>query len=317
MFSSILRKPELWYQPRYYLERLLRRSDALPRIRDHMLPWGLTLRIDLDDTIGRQVDAFGVFEVSVCEAIHRLVDEGEATMDVGANMGHMTGLLAHCVGPKGSVDAFEPNPKVIGLLRSHCELWRRIPTLGSIHIHPLALSRSTGTVRFYDSTEDPNNCGLGSLVEGPGKVQTAEIPTARWDEVMDPHRPIGLAKLDVEGAELLVLEGASEVLKAKSVRDLLYEDHDPYPSGTARFLEGFGYTILALGTQLMGPSLTPAGAGMAPLRPWDSPNYLATTDPERALKRLRPRGWRVLSRTAAQPRSEKSGKWKLARVGTT
>lgn len=313
MFSSILRKPELWYQPRYYLERLLRRSDALPQIRDHMLPWGLTLRIDLDDTIGRQVDAFGVFELPVCEAIRRLVDEGESTMDVGANIGHMTGLLAHCVGPKGSVDAFEPNPKVLGLLRSHCDLWRRFPSLGSIHIHPLALSRSTGTVHFYDSKEDLHNCGLGSLVEGPGKVLAAEIPTARWDEVMDPHRPIGLAKLDVEGAELLVLEGASEVLKAKSVRDLLFEDYDPYPSKTARFLEGFGYTILALGTRLMGPALTPAGSGLAPLRPWDSPNFLATTDPQRALKRLHPRGWRVLSRTSPSTSSEKSGQWKAVR----
>jgi len=303
MFSSILRKPELWYQPRYYLERMLRRSDTESRLRDHVLPWGLTLRIDLDDTIGRQVDAFGVFELPVCEAIRRLVDKGESTMDIGANIGHMTGLLAHCVGPKGSVDAFEPNPKVLGLLRSHCDLWRRTPSLGSIHIHALALSRSTGTVQFYDSAEDPHNCGLGSLVEGPGKVRTAEIPTARWDEVMDPHRPIGLAKLDVEGAELLVLEGASEVLKAKSVRDLLFEEYDPYPSNAARFLEGFGYTILALGTQLRGPSLTPAGSGLARLRPWDSPNFLATTDPERALKRLQPRGWRVLSRTPVSTRS--------------
>lgn len=316
MLSSILRKPELWYRPSYYLERLFRRSAPSQRTRDHVLPWGLTLRIDLDDTIGRQVDAFGLFELSVCETLCRLVDDGESTLDVGANIGHMTGLLASCVGPNGSVDAFEPNPKILGLLRSHCELWGRNPTLGSIRIHPLALSRSTGTVSFYDSKEDPNNCGLGSLVGGPGKVRTAEIPTARWDEVLDPHHRIGLAKLDVEGSELLVLEGASKLLKARTVRDILFEDHTPYPSETARFLEDFGYTILALGTRLTGPSLTPAGTGRPPLRPWDSPNFLATTDPQRALNRLRPRGWRVLTRTAVQPCSEKSRNWKVARVGT-
>ena len=311
MFSCILRKPELWFQPRYYLDRVFRRAHPEQRLRDHCLPWGLNLRIDLDDTIGRQVDAFGVFELSVCEAIRRLVDEGEATMDVGANIGHMTGLLAHCVGSEGTVDAFEPNPRVLNLLRTHCDLWRQSPGLGSIRIHPLALSHSRGTVNFYDSVQDPNNCGLGSLVEAPGWVRTAEIPTARWDEVMDLQRPIGLAKLDVEGSELLVLEGASEALKAKCVRDLLFEDYDPYPSKTARLLEGFGYTVFALGTQLMGPSLTPAGKGTAPLRPWDSPNYLATIDPERALKRLKPRGWRVLSRDARPPQSAAGGGWRV------
>jgi FkbM family methyltransferase len=309
MFSCILRKPELWYQPKYILERLMRRANPEQRLRDHRLPWGLTLRIDLDDTIGRQVDAFGVFELSVCEAIRRLVDEGEATMDVGANIGHMTGLLAHCVGSKGTVDAFEPNPRVLDLLRSHCDLWRQNPSLGSIRIHPIALSRSKGTVNFYDSVKDPNNCGLGSLREAPGWVRTAEIPTERWDEIMDPKRPIGLAKMDVEGSELLVLEGASEVLKAKGVRDLLFEDYDPYPSKTTQLLEGFGYTVFALGTQLMGPSLSLARNGPAPLRPWDSPNYLATIDPERALKRLKPRGWRVLSRASGPPSSETRREW--------
>ncbi len=292
---------------------MLRRQSLETRVRDHKLPWGLTLRIDLDDTIGRQVDAFGLFELSVCEAIRRLVDPGDSTVDIGANIGHMTGLLAHCVGPGGSVDAFEPNPRVLGQLRSHCDLWRRNPTLGTIRIHPLALSRSKGTVSFYDSTEDAHNCGLGSLVEAPGRVRTAEIPTARWDEVLDPRRPISLAKMDVEGAEMLVLEGASEILRAKNVRDLLFEDYDPYPSKTAHFLEGFGYTILALGTRLMGPSLKPAGAGPAPLRPWDSPNYLATIDPERAMKRLRPWGWRVLSRVANPPRPEERNDWKSVR----
>ncbi len=287
-------KPEAWFRPQYYLSRSFLRPIPGTRERLHSLPWGLKIRIKLDDTIGRQVHAFGLFELPVCEAICRLVDPGDHVLDIGANIGHMTGLLAHRAGPGGSVDSFEPHPTVVSQLRAHVEAWRTDSRLAPIRIQQLALSNSTGTVRFFEGEDQSNNCGLGSLVGNLEGQTSFEVESCRLDEFLGDSRRIGLAKMDVEGGELSVLQGASEILRRHQIRDLLFEDYGTFPSPAARILLDAGYTILAIGVQFAGPWLGLQSDGEAPLRSWDSPNYLATIDPQRARERFARRGWAAL-----------------------
>lgn len=291
---SSLWKPEAWFRPQYYLSRSFLRPIPGTRERIHSLPWGLKLRINLDDTIGRQVHAFGLFELPVCEAIRRLVDPGDHVLDIGANIGHMTGLLARCSGPGGTVDAFEPHPAVVEQLRAHVNTWRADPRLAQIQIHQLALHSSTGTVHFFEGSDQSHNCGLGSLVGNPAEQRSFEVQARRLDEFLTSKPRIGLAKMDVEGGELSVLQGADESLRRHQIRDVLFEDYGTYPSPAARTLMEAGYTIFAIGVQFTGPWLGLLSEGEAPLRPWDSPNYLATVDPHRARKRFGSRGWVAL-----------------------
>ena len=73
---------------------------------------------------------------------------------------------------------------------------------------------------------------------GPGSF---EVPTDTLDGLTGADGQIDLLKLDVEGHEAAVLHGATGLLGRGAVRDIIFEEHAPYPSPTTRLLEGQGY----------------------------------------------------------------------------
>jgi hypothetical protein len=138
--------------------------------------------------------------------------------------------------------------------------------------------------------------GLASLADANGGSTAAgatvfEVQAHRLDEAFADSR-IGLLKVDVEGHEPAVLAGAEELLRAGAIRDVVFEDHHPYPDECTRMLEGAGYHLVALDNDLFGLRLLEPRERVK-FNPWPGPSYLATRDPERALSRLRPRGWQV------------------------
>jgi hypothetical protein len=118
---------------------------------------------------------------------------------------------------------------------------------------------------------------------------------------------VGVLKLDVEGHEPAVLEGAAALLARRAIRDIVFEAHDRYPSPITEQLEAAGFTILlpeprVRGLQLVPIASRPIDAG------WDSPNLLATTDPQRAHARSGRRGWWSL-RGSRRPGGLTDGEW--------
>ncbi|MDE3053669.1 MAG: FkbM family methyltransferase, partial [Gemmatimonadota bacterium] len=89
---------------------------------------------------------------------------------------------------------------------------------------------------------------------------------------------------------------AEGLLAAGGIRDVVFEDHGGYPTNVSRLLERHGFRVFALRVSFWGPRLEPAGAA-TPDASWEAPNYLATREPDRALARVAPRGWRVLRRS--------------------
>jgi FkbM family methyltransferase len=292
---TFLNKPELWFRPSHLVRRLFRPGPPPAAAINAVLPWGLPLHIRVRENIGKQVVAFGLFELPVCEAIARLVDPGDQVWDVGANIGHMTGLLAIRSGPTGTVQAFEPHPDILPQLQANIDSWKSRRDLAAIRLHPVALSDRAGSATLFDAPDTSVNCGLGSLMAHEGQSRTFTVPTARLDDLLGNER-IDLLKLDVEGAEIRVLEGARETLRQKRIRDVLFEDHIGHRSPAALYLADHGYTVFHLGVRFRGPWLAPAGSAKPPLRPWDSPNGIATLDPDRVRDRLASSGWTVLRR---------------------
>ncbi len=296
---EFLRKPEFWFRPSQILRRLLhRRPQDNPELL-LTLPWGLPLRARARENIGKQVFAFGLFELPVCETIARLVDPGDHTWDVGANIGHMTSLLAVRAGSTGQVHAFEPHPDVHPQLIANVQAWKPVPNLAPIHVRNLALSNQSGSAILFDAPDSSVNCGLGSLLEHEGMTRKLSIQTARLDDLLNPGQSIQFLKLDVEGAEISVLEGAHQTLAQGRIRDILFEDHADGDSPTARCLANHGYHLFHIGVLLRGPWIGSDPSTRPPLRPWDSPNRLATRDPDRVLARMKSRGWICLRRPDA------------------
>ncbi len=291
---SSMSKPEFWFRPGHYWRRIWSPAPRAGTASQFRLPWGLSITLDVAENVGRQVYAFGLFELPVCEAISRLVDPGDRVADIGANLGHMTSLLAVSAGSTGSVDSFEPHPEVHRQLKANVDRWRGSPGVAPITLHSVALSNVSGTARLFDVGSEEGNCGLGSLLGSEVDQRTFEVQTLRLDDFCEGTSRFGVVKVDVEGAEALVFGGAEQLLREKRIRDIVYEDQTAFPSEPLRLLQQAGYTVFALGVNLTGPRLIPAGQGSAPLRPWDSPNYVATMDPERVLRRMRPLGWKCL-----------------------
>jgi FkbM family methyltransferase len=290
-------KPQYIYRPSQLFRRLsatvLRRSTRLHIVR---LPWGLRIRCSSLDGIGAALTKLGVFELHVSEAIWRLLDPEDIAVDAGANIGYMTSLMTVRVGAGGSVVAIEPHPEVAPELRFNVDLWSE-SELTAVHVEQLALSSSAGEGKLEVPTFFDRNRGTASLAGAPRSWEVANtytVSTARLDDVIAKvigSKPIALLKLDVEWHEEEVLRGASSLLSAGLIRDIVYEDHRGARSGATSFLLSNGYTIFSLTSSFFGPQLRPINP-QAPDS--EGPDYLATLAPERACARLRARGWQVL-----------------------
>ena len=139
-------------------------------------------------------------------------------LDLGANVGLYT-VLASTIVEQGEIFAIEASPRNIEILRRQIE----INALTNVHILPTAVGEIDGTVRFATAQRE-----MGSIVpaeeNAPGIV---ELPCQKLDTLfavrLTAGEEIALAKMDVEGCEMLVLAGAQKILQHRLVRAWLFE----------------------------------------------------------------------------------------------
>lgn len=287
-------KPHYVFHPVRMVRRARYRgpSTAGRRAIAH-LPWGLPLEVGADEQIGFTILTASVFDPCVTETIQRLVDPGDLVVDVGANVGYMTSLAAVRAGPSGRVMAFEPHPVVFEMLSANVGRWDGAP-VAQIEPHQLALSDRAGTAQLNAGHAFEANMGLARL-DGDSEASSDDVlmpvEVKRLDELIGDER-IGLMKIDVEGHEPGVLRGSERLLESGLIRDLIFEDHNPYPDESTRIVEQAGYQLFSLSNDLFGVNLG-APAKRGEVREWPGPSYLATREPERARQRLRARGWQI------------------------
>jgi FkbM family methyltransferase len=295
-----LNRPEYLFRPGAVLKRLREGgrdswdSNATAQAR---LPWGPEITVFRDE-IGHTIIASGIFDLAVTETIFRLVDGGDLAVDVGANVGYMTGLMAARAGSSGGVVAFEPHPTVFELLSRNAGGWDADPELAAVETRRVALSNRAGAGHLQLEGASESRFGLSSLgSSGDGLAANAvEVELATFDDLFGEQEP-GLVKIDVEGHEQAVLEGAGRLLEGGRIRDIVFEEHAVYPAPSMTLLEEHGMTLFTLKHTLLGLDVSPIEEGPAP-PVWPGPSYLATRDPGRALARLRPRGWQCLGGVA-------------------
>lgn len=290
--------PVYLYRPSqaYHRARLFLRGDR-PSVAETRLPWGLSIRHDPSEIVGQTIWQTGVFELVVSEALWRLLDAGETALDVGANIGYMTSLMAARTGSSGRVLCFEPHPAIYQELRLNVDSWHEHAGISRIELHQLALSDVTGSSVLVMPEGFADNHGTARVATSY-ELDNASTPgirivTRRLDELEGVSCPIGVMKVDVEGHEAEVFEGAASLLKSHSIRDVIFEEHRGYPARSTECLRCHGYFLFHLGQGLLGPVLRSVDDGPLP-GTQDRKNYLATLDPRRAIERLDRKGWTVL-----------------------
>jgi FkbM family methyltransferase len=284
--------PEYFFNPRQGLRRFRRlwhRQQPIERMR---LPWGAVVAAHTYENIGRSLYYYGIFDKVVPEAIFRLLDPGEVAVEIGANIGLNCSCMARRVGVEGTVFAFEPHPEIVSELRGNVALWPP-QNFAKIQIEPVALSAEPGEAFLDLGPEFETNRGSAAIRNDSSLASGFKVRMARLDEYLRDIEQVGLCKIDVEGHELNVLRGASESLKRRAIRDIVFEDYQPQPSPVTRLLQEHGYEIFKLGEGWLKPALSAVDSPTLPGKP-DTHNFLATLNSARVAARYRRWGWRSL-----------------------
>ena len=288
MVARGLVKPEYIYNPFQLCRRLVRLTQR-PTFDQLTFPWGVPIYVTPQHHVGRAVYDLRVYDLPVTETLWRLIDPEDLAVDVGANIGYMTGVMAFRCGSKGRVAAFEPQPNMYSKLRRNSKMWREL-LHASIDTYQLALSDHHGEEFITLPDDSEKNSGLASLLPLCGGLAYS-VPVERLDSLID--RDIGVMKIDVEGYESAVLTGATRLLKSMKIRDIVFEEHRAWPTPTITLLQSFGYSIFNLGVGLRGLMITTIREKPTN-RHWEPRSCLATLNPLRALERLGRRGWQTL-----------------------
>lgn len=203
---SIARKITASLKP--LVERSPRLAAAYRTFRDEadymrppiQSPWGFKLS-------GNEAMARGEFEPKETDVVRKLLQDVDVLVNVGANVGY---YCSHALSMGKEVIAFEPMQRNLRFLCHNVKIngWR------DIEIFPLALSSSPDILEIFGADTG------ASLVKGWAGTPESHVtlvPASTLDLVLG-HRLQGkktLFLMDVEGAELAVLQGAAAALRSE------------------------------------------------------------------------------------------------------
>ena len=220
-----------WRLTRMILPRIreLGAQIGVARVRTR---YGFRFLCKLDDWLCQYVYLTGTYEPPTSQVIARLMRRGDFALDIGANVGYFSLLLASLASPKGHVFAFEPIPIVAEDLRRNIGLNEPI----CITVTQAAVCNQNGEQTIYEGPSDHR--GISSLRSIENASQVLKVQGIRLDDHKPEFPHLRLVKIDVEGAEQVALEGMAE----------LVEQYQPFIviEFTDSFLRNFGHSTQSL-----------------------------------------------------------------------
>lgn len=205
-----------------WLKRRLNWYRDTLRTRDGVIKHGVAKGLWFNTGSSNVGFFLGTSDPELQQILQMLVRPGSVVYDVGANVGFLTVVAARLTGPSGRVCAFEPFPANLKCLEHNIQL----NAFDHVMAREVALADHDGTAAFLMSS----NSTFGSLAGASAKVENqvgkTQVTVCRLDSIVkkDSLQLPNLMKIDVEGAEASVLDGAVETIrKARPI--LLIELH--------------------------------------------------------------------------------------------
>ena len=152
---------------------------------------------------------FQYFERDLIKFIKKYLKRDQICLDVGANVGYLSAVMAQSIGKNGKVYALEPAPQVFKFVDKLAQ-----SSGGIIEAFPLAASDKKGTIEFYvEESEHMLSTCVKDLHSAGAKKIFVEATTVDEFCLEQNIRP-DFIKIDVEGAEPLVLKGMQGLLQS-------------------------------------------------------------------------------------------------------
>lgn len=180
-----------------------------------------------------------VYDEKTLLYLMRLVSPGDVCIDIGANIGAITLSLAHRVGPRGRVLAFEPGPLLFDRLTRNIEA----TGLRNVESYQEGMGNQNGTL--YWRLDEGENAGNALLSQEPTPVP---VPVVRLDDcaAIGKLNRIDFIKIDVEGMESSVVHGGLDAIRCFKPHLLIETRRGDEPvadevSDMLSLLSSFGY----------------------------------------------------------------------------
>ena len=202
----------------------------------------------LDDLMGRAAYYAGEHDRKITWICRNLIHHGDTVLDIGANIGMNTVHMASLVGSGGVVHAFEPNPRLVGLLRRAIDR----NSLAQVKLHEFGLGPAESTLELR---VPGTNTGEGSFVRNRDTEDclSVKVRVRTLDDVAREQdiRRVTLLKIDVEGFEASVFRGALQFLERVRPEAILFEVIERISGRVSddpvfRILLDFGYTFQSI-----------------------------------------------------------------------
>lgn len=172
--------------------------------------------LDKQDSLWLSIN--GIYEKFETELVKQEIKKGDVVLDVGANIGYFTLIFAKLVGNNGKVFAFEPDPTNFEILKKNIEL----NGYKNVELVQKALSDKNQKVALI--IDQQNTAGNHLNLESEINENSIQIDAITADDYFKKfEQKINFIKIDVEGAETMVLKGMVNTLNKNNILKLMVE----------------------------------------------------------------------------------------------
>jgi FkbM family methyltransferase len=211
---------------RFGLDVVRYRPDAFPKsVRTDAVEYVTTAtgnyylpRDAQADVIAVAIRQGRVFDEEIVNVARKYIRPGSVAIDVGANFGQMSVIFSDLVGPTGKVYAFDADDFVFSLLEKNVaangRVGRIVPTFGAVHNAP-------NETLYFPVQDFKRFTTYGSYAIAYGATTGRPVPSLTIDS-LDISGDISFMKIDVQGGDLLAMQGAVQTI-AKHRMPILFE----------------------------------------------------------------------------------------------
>jgi FkbM family methyltransferase len=245
--NSVLKKMQrklIWFVR--YLKWTFISNFSKKKLIRFILEEGKVFDCPLQSAVAKMM-FFGNFEKNELAFFRNSLRSGQIFLDIGANVGIYTIIASKLVGDGGHVYSFEPSKRELEILNHNI----KINHLENITVIEKAISAHSGIAQLAMAKDG----GLNSFADTHRLDQQIEtwqtVETISLDEFIQEYsiQKVDFIKIDVEGAEKLVFQGASQFLASDSQAIILFESSELNVSG-------FGYSVQEFLTSLSKSGLS-------------------------------------------------------------